>query len=466
MRSLLLLSLSLGALLGLSACQTSVTQKVRPGGATPSPMSSDSAPLLRLVGSNSIGNALAPALAKAYLEQRLAASRVVVSEDPTRHTRRIEGLLPGESEARHIEVVATGSGFAFAALEHGEADIGMSSRSINAEEIARLASLGDMRAASCEHVLGLDGLAVIVHPENPVSKLTVEQIARIFSGSAQYWDEAGGPHLPIHRYSRNRESGTFGSFMDLVLGRMGDMAGDTRYVVDSRELSTAVARDRSAIGFIALPFIGEDRALGIASYNEVPIPPTIINVAREAYPLTRRLYLYTPEHAENPAVAEFVAFALSPAGQAIVDRLGFVGQSVEPVAAEQFLGQLPADTPPSYRRLAQTALIVPVTIRFKPHSTELDNKASRDISRLTAWLESSRYRGHTVTLAAFGNSPDGLYAARNEAAAGAAAVKAELIRRGVKSVNVLDLSGALPLAPEESAWAREKNRRVEIWIDR
>jgi len=461
-----LLLLSVGVLSGLTACQPSVTHKNLPSGPAPSLTGSGSAPLLRLVGSNSIGNTLAPALAKAYMEKRLGATRVVVSEDPARHSRRIEGFLKGEAGARHIEVVATGSGFAFTALEQGKADIGMSSRSITAEEIGRLASLGNMSDPNCEYVLGLDGLAVIVHPESPVSKLTVEQLARIYSGSAGNWGEVGGPTLPIHRYARNRESGTFGSFMDLVLGRMGDMAGDTRYVVDSRELSAAVAGDRGAIGFVALPFVGQDRAVGIASYNPMPIPPTIINVAREAYPLTRRLYLYTPEHPANPAVAEFVQFALSPEGQAIVDRLGFVGQSVEPVMPEQFLGQLPANTPTAYRQLAQTALVVPVTIRFKPHSAELDNKATRDIGRLAQWLDASRYRGHAVTLAAFGNSPDGLYAAPDEATAGAAAVKAELIRHGIGAVSILDLGGALPLAPEESAWAREKNRRVEIWVSR
>ncbi|MGY6217554.1 substrate-binding domain-containing protein [Methylolobus aquaticus] len=461
-----LLLLSVGVLVGLTACQPSVTHKTQPSGPAPSLTGSGSAPLLRLVGSNSIGNTLAPALAKAYMEQRLGASRVVVSEDPARHSRRIEGFLPGEAGARHIEVVATGSGFAFTALEQGKADIGMSSRSITAEEIGRLASLGNMSDPNCEHVLGLDGLAVIVNPENPVSRLTVEQLARIFSGSAGNWGEFGGPTLPIHRYARNRESGTFDSFRDMVLGRMGDMASDTHYVVDSRELSAAVAGDRGAVGFVALPFVGQERAVGIASYNQVPIPPTIVNVAREVYPLTRRLYLYTPANPANPAVAEFVEFALSPAGQTIVGRMGFVGQSVEPVVPEKFLGQLPAKVPPSYRQLAQTALVVPVTIHFKPHSTELDNKASRDIGRLAEWLDSSPYRGHAVTLAAFGNSPDGLYAAPNETTAGATAVKAELIRRGVSAVSILDLGEALPLAPDESARAREKNRRVEIWVSR
>src|SRR5208282_4241123 len=104
----------------------------------------------------------------------------------------VRGILPGDRAPKAIEIHAHSSAFAFEDLANGQADIGMSSRKIKADEVTRLASLGDMTSPACEHILGLDGIAVIVSGKNPVRTLAKDQIAQIFEGVIGNWQQVGG----------------------------------------------------------------------------------------------------------------------------------------------------------------------------------------------------------------------------------------------------------------------------------
>ena len=118
-------------------------------------------PMLRLHGSNTIGEQLAPALAEAYL--RAAGAQNVKTIRGEAEESKVQGTLPGDSSPQIIEIKAHGSATAFKDLKSSSCDIGMSSRPVKADEIA---DLGDLTAASSEHVLGLDGVAVIVNRDN------------------------------------------------------------------------------------------------------------------------------------------------------------------------------------------------------------------------------------------------------------------------------------------------------------
>ncbi len=102
----------------------------------------------------------------------------------------------------YIDVAAHGSGTGMRGLASGEAQIAMSSRPIKASEEALLADFGPMRSFDSEHVVAIDGLAVIVHPSNPLDALTVSDIARLFSGEIRNWAELGGSNRPVSLYAR------------------------------------------------------------------------------------------------------------------------------------------------------------------------------------------------------------------------------------------------------------------------
>ena len=129
-------------------------------------------------------------------------------------------MTPGARLSAAIEVLAEGSATAFTGLARGSCDIGMSSRAIKPEEAQDLVSrgLGDLRSPAGEHVVALDGLAVGVHPNNPVRSMDLAHLASTFKGEITDWSSLGAPSGPVHLFARDDASGTYDTFRHLVLG--------------------------------------------------------------------------------------------------------------------------------------------------------------------------------------------------------------------------------------------------------
>ena len=412
--------------------------------------------ILRLHGSNTIGAQLAPALVKAFFQdQGVRDLRVIqLGSDEA----AVQGVMPGESLPKRIEIAAHGSATGFADFAGNRCDIGMASRKINAKEITELSRLGDMTSPASEHVLGLDGIAVIVNAANPVQYLTRDQISDIFSGAVTNWEQVSSPSGTIHVYARNSKSGTFDTFQNLVLGSRSLVATATR-IEDSRELSDRVAADPDGIGFIGLPYIRSAKAIAVSDGAAKPLLPTRLTVSTEDYVLSRRLYLYTPERPTNALVPKFLAFALSRAGQELVADNGFVPLIVqaEPVVVAE-------DAPPRYRRLTAGAERLSLDFRFRSSSTELDNKAIADLDRVVASLGELKLSAENTMLIGFAESTGGENSNLALAQERAKAVADQLATRGLTPEVVTAFGSALPVASNATVEGRQKNRRVEIWV--
>jgi glucose/mannose transport system substrate-binding protein len=267
--------------------------------------------ILRLHGSNTIGNELAPALCEDFLKYQGATS---VQRKPGSKEDEvdIEAILPSESgETVTIEIQSHGSSTAFEDLAHGQCDIGMSSRQIKPDEAQRCATagLGDLSTPSSENVLGLDGVAVLVNKSNGVGSLTKQQLADIFSGKITDWAQVGGTGGPIYLYAPDDKSGTLDTFKSLVLNPRPISARASRFE-DSAKLSDAVAADNNAIGFAGTSFTRNCKALAISNGTDKPELPTIFAISAGNYPLSRRLYLYVAADTQNKWTRKFVEFAL------------------------------------------------------------------------------------------------------------------------------------------------------------
>lgn len=432
-------------------------------------------PLLRIHGSNTIGSELAPALAEAFLGKEGAKDirRVPRAE---KVEVAFEAVLPGEDVVSVIEIEAHGSSTSFTALKEDRADIGMSSRRIKRDEAKLLEEeLGDMRSRANEHVVALDGLAIIVHDGNRVTTLERDQIQGVFSGRITRWSQVGGADLPIRLYARDDKSGTFESFKSMVL-RDEEIFSEAKRFEDSEELSKEVAADAAGIGFIGMPFIGETKALKVFEGSSVPTLPTRLTAGTEDYLFSRRLYLYTATTPENPWIRKFIEFALSDEGQKVVDSVGFVGQALDPERREEEVQEtLPAeDLSPRYGQLTRRAERQRFNIFFGSNSFELDNKAHRDVGRLLQLVESSRDEKLEVVLLGFadnqGDPEENLRLSRQRAEA----VKNELIAVGIvkpdgtgnRTVIVEGFGEAKLVASNSTEEGRSKNRRVEVWLRR
>ena len=413
--------------------------------------------ILRLSGSNTIGESLAPALAEAFLKQQGATE---VKTLPGVHPDEVfvRGILPGDRTPKAIEIHAHGSALAFEDLASGLADVGMSSRKIKAEEVAQLAFLGDMTSPTCEHILGLDGIAVIVSRKNPVRTLAKDQIAQIFEGVIGNWLQVGGSDGAIHLYARDDKSGTYDTFRTLVLGN-APLAPSAKRVEDSRKLSDAVAQDPNGIGFIGLTYVQETEALAVYEKGAAALLPTPFTVATEDYALSRRLFLYTPAQPPLEQARRFVAFALSSMGQNIVAEVGFVGQNVSAAAAAASSTAAPAD----YRRLTSGYDRLSLDFRFREGSSQLDNKAVADLARVVTFVTDLHYSGDNLVLLGFNDSKE---ATENLSKARADAVAQLFEQRGVKASTVMGLGSQIAVASNDTAEGRQKNRRVEIWLKR
>ena len=226
-----------------------------------------------------------------------------------------------------ISVTGGGSGTGFAALINGTIDIANASRDIKDEEITAARAAG---FEPVEFIVANDAIAVVVHPDNPVEQLTLEQVARIYMGEISNWSELGGEDRPIVRLSRETNSGTHVYFLETVI-RLGNtedksiFSADTLLLPSSEGIIAEVSDNPNAIGYDGLGYITPGvKTIALARRAGEPyIMPAKETVVTEEYPISRHLFMYTRGQPEG-VVKEFLDWILSPDGQSIVTELGFV----------------------------------------------------------------------------------------------------------------------------------------------
>jgi phosphate transport system substrate-binding protein len=418
----------------------------------------DQGPVLRIQGSNTIGAALGPALVEGLLREQ--GLRKIHRETPDTAN---ELTIVGETaQGRRVEVqlAAHGSSTGFRALKNASADLAASSRPINDDELTSLDVLGDLKSPGAEQVIAIDGLAIILHPQNPLNQLNTEQLARIFSGEVKTWEELGGRGGSIHVYARDDQSGTYDTFKELVLSRHGKNLGSAAKRFESSEqLSDAVSAHVQGIGFIGLPYVRQAKAVAIVDGPSQAMPPLNNLIATEDYPLSRRLFFYLPPTGRNPWAQALVTFAQSREGQAIVAANGFIAQTVQAMAVTP--NPL---MPEGYQALSRHAQRLSVNFRFDEGSATLDSKARQDLSRVLDYIKQHEKTNRQVTLVGFGDAKDDSARADLLSKLRAMAVRRELVKRGVILREVRGFGAEMPVAANSADEGRIKNRRVEVWV--
>jgi phosphate transport system substrate-binding protein len=226
-----------------------------------------------------------------------------------------------------VAVTGGGSGTGIAALINGTVDMANASRRIKEEERDEAEANG---IDPVEHVVAGDAIAIVVHPSNPVERLTIPQLAQIFSGGITNWRELGGEDRPIVLLSRESNSGTHVFFLEQVV-RQGDsedttlFSPDTLLMPSSEGISAEVRQNPNAIGYDGLGYVTPDQkvvAVALAA-GEPAVMPTLDTVKDGSYPIARGLYIYTVGEPQG-AIRDYLDWILGPEGQTIVRDLGFV----------------------------------------------------------------------------------------------------------------------------------------------
>lgn len=223
-----------------------------------------------------------------------------------------------------ISVTGGGSGTGIAALINGTTDICAASRSMKEKEQKQAEG---NKVSPVEIPVARDGIVLIVHPENTVTGLTIDQLRLIYTGKITNWKEVGGADTPILLLSRESSSGTFIFFQEHVLNKE-DFSSSARLLPGTSALVQAVAADRGAIAYVGLGFAAEAKGtaktLGIQGKDQpAPVIPNEETVRSGAYAVSRPLFFYT-NGAPKEAAKQFIDFCLSPEGQKIVRETGYV----------------------------------------------------------------------------------------------------------------------------------------------
>lgn len=242
--------------------------------------------------------------------------------------QRLAEVYMEENPGKYIAVTGGGSGTGIAAMINEKCDIANSSRLMKQKEV----DLANNQGVDPKRiVIAMDGLSVITNPDNPVNKLTVDQVGAIFKGEIKNWKDVGGNDMPITLYGRQSNSGTFVYFQDEIL--KGDYSPKMNRMNGNAQIVEAIKSDPSSIGYVGVGYIKENPGLGIVNIasrpgGEYASPLNSDDVKSGKYPISRPLNQYingTP----SQAVREFIEYELSEEGQKIVAEEGFF-----PVPAE------------------------------------------------------------------------------------------------------------------------------------
>ncbi len=234
--------------------------------------------------------------------------------------REIEEYLKKNPSAG-ISITGGGSGVGIAGLRDRSTDIAMLSRKVSIEERYVLRNSG---IDVSEVVVAYDALAVIVHPSNPVTQLTRQQVEDIYCGRITNWSQLGGQDLKIIVYSREASSGTHEFFKEVML-KNKDFASGILNLPASGSIMQSVSKTPGAIAYIGLAYLNSAKikALSLSLDGITYINPSNTNFSTNTYPVVRPLYLCYDEKRKEK-VLPFIHFVLSEEGQKIVQQTGYI----------------------------------------------------------------------------------------------------------------------------------------------
>ena len=221
---------------------------------------------------------------------------------------------------RHSDVTITvsesGSGNGAKSLINAACDVATMSRPM---KLSEKKSAQDAGVLAIEHVVARDGIVLIIHPSNPVTDLTVEQVRRIYAGEIGNWKDVGGPDRQIVLISRDTNSGTYETFETMVMkGRK--LTPKAEYVGSNGAIRQRVLTTPSAIGYVGLAFIE-----GVKAVTVNKIAASEETVADNTYPIARPLYMYTNGRPkQGTALYDYVTLGTTSEGRKIISETGFV----------------------------------------------------------------------------------------------------------------------------------------------
>lgn len=438
-------------------------------------------PEFGIYGSRTVGTTLIPNLLRGYAKSVGATYEIEATAEAA---ERIVRLTNADGTVRaEIDLQTRGSGSAFPALAEGLAAIGVADRRMKDSDVAKLAVAGipDLRGTPDETVLGVDGIVMIAHPDNPVRNLSSLEIAKIWSGEITNWLELGGGDVPITINSFSESSGDRAVMMDALVRPNGrdETAEVTRWSA-YQDMVDAVMADRGGIGFVGrwLARTNDVNLLDIRETCGLLSPPTDFRMKIEGYALSRRLYAYTTPGIIHPEAQAFLDWTLTSDAQAYIKESNFVDRELERMRLED-MGMMLVHTAavePDFNGAQYSDMMqqlrgadrLSVSFRFNTGSSILDVESVRNVEELAGRMEAGEFDGLEVLLVGFADSVGergrNTALAQNRADAVTRVLAQSLSRENAQRLRPISYGELLPLSCNDDEVGRERNRRVEVWL--
>lgn len=447
------------------------------------PQMGPKAPRVSIAGSSALTQELMPLLVGGY------AATLDASVDPINGSG-LKGMhvqLVGQQgfgdPVKEVLVQEVSNPAGFSSLLSKTADIAASSRRILRDEAMALRENGaaSMVSIKSEHVVAIDSLAVITHPDNPVQSLSTRDLAKIYSSEITNWAQLGGPDAPINVYARGQGSGARFEFDKEIMGEPGSTlrAPSLNFPGDGLAMASAVRSDPYGIGYVSYATLRGTKPLSLVNECGLTLEPGPFASKTEEYPLSRRLYLYSRQDNLSPEAAGVVNFAISPSADAVIEKTGYFSLRVESAELDNTRAHLAAMA----ANETETFLLneidrmqsemegwqrLSTMFRFGTGALRIDNKGLRDVERLVSHLQDQQV---PVEVAFVGFTDDsGVFESNTDLSLMRAEETAKQIQGLIETPlqNVTFTSkGFGELAPvgcNQSTQGRAINRRVEVWI--
>ncbi|MFW5771452.1 MAG: PstS family phosphate ABC transporter substrate-binding protein [Spirochaetota bacterium] len=215
-----------------------------------------------------------------------------------------------------VSISGSGSGNGIKALLDKSTDIAMASRAMKDKELKAAKEKG---IKTKEITVALDMIVPVVHPDNPVKKLSMDQLKAIYDGSISNWKKVGGKDEKIVVISRDTSSGTYEVWGKLVL-KKADVRNDALLQASNGAVASAVTKNPKAIGYVGFGYLDDS----LQAINVNGVKATIKSGKSGKYPISRALYLYVDEENLSADAQKFIDYLLSDEGQKIVKEIGFL----------------------------------------------------------------------------------------------------------------------------------------------
>lgn len=247
------------------------------------------------------------------------AEKLVFKGSDTLGAKLVPQLLEAfkaEKKGFTYELAAEGSTTGITALIDGTADVCMSSRRVKPTELSDASSKGVNFSPT---IAAFDGIGVVVNNANGIKSLTKKQVADIFTGAVTDWSELGGKAGKIAVYTRNTASGTYQDFKELAMHK-AEYAPGSQKMAGNEQIAEEVGKNPNGVGYVGIAYIN---AKGLKCLPIDGVTLSNETVKNQSYPYQRPTFFYT-NGTPSGLAKEFIEFAHSSKGAAIVARVGFV----------------------------------------------------------------------------------------------------------------------------------------------